>query len=134
MKKLLVISVCYILQFFLFSCATNNEDYSNLAKVSFGNTVDSNSFTFLVSDEYLLQNTKSPADKKYPKMTVAEVKLLEKILKNIKRCIDKNGHPSFIITSKQEKIYDTTFSNLIEQNYHAKPAVPAMYFGKCLVL
>ncbi len=129
MKKTLII-FSYFLIIFLSSCA-NNPDYSDLGKISFSNNVNKNSFTFLVSDEYLRSNDESPADKNYPKMTTAEAKLLVKILKANGNCLDQDGHPSFVIISKQEKIYDTTFSHLIEQNYNARPAVPAMYFGKC---
>ena len=121
----------YIAVFFLSSCA-NNLDYSNLGKVSFANNINKSSFTFLVSDEYIRSNEKSPFDKNHPKMTVAETKLLVKILKDTGSCLDKNGYPSFVITSKQEKIYDTTFLHLIEKNYNARPIVPAMYFGRCI--
>ncbi len=129
MKKPLII-FSYLITFFLYSCASNS-DYSEYGKISFDNNADRNSFTFLVSDEYIASYAKSPADKNYPKMTEAEVKLLVKILKNNENCLDKNGHLSFVIISKQEKIYDTTFSRLIEQNYNARPIVPAMYFGRC---
>jgi hypothetical protein len=129
MKKPLII-FSYFATFFLYSCASNS-DYSEFGKVNFDNNADRSSFAFLVSDEYIASHAKSPSDKNYPKMTEAEAKLLVKILKNNQNCLDKNGHPSFVIMSKQEKIYDTTFSHLIEQNYNARPVVPAMYFGRC---
>ena len=65
-------------------------------------------------------------------MSVAELKLLMKFLQNNKYCINKNGELSFEIKSKQEKIYDVTFSSLIEQSYNARPVAPTTYFGECL--
>jgi hypothetical protein len=64
-------------------------------------------------------------------MTNAEVALLNSILRQRKYCILELGKPSFKIISRQEKIYDTTFSHLIEQNYRAKPASPRTYYGEC---
>ena len=67
----------------------------------------------------------------YQKMSVAELKLLIKFLRYNKYCINKSGKLSFRINSKQEKIYDVTFSSLIEQNYNASPITPVTYFGEC---
>ena len=64
-------------------------------------------------------------------MTQAEAKLLTSLLKEQKYCLSDSGSPSFIITSRQEKIYDMTFAHLIEQNYNARPIAPRMYFGQC---
>ena len=66
------------------------------------------------------------------KKKVAELKLLMSFLRDEKYCINKNGELSFKINSNQEKIYDVTFSSLIEQNYNAKPVSPVTYFGECL--
>ena len=91
---------------------------------------DQNSFIFVVSEEFAKISNKSKRDKYNPKVTKAEAKLLNKILRKNQYC--QNGkNPSFIITSKQEKIYDMTFAHLIEENYNAKPIVPKTYFGKC---
>lgn len=38
----------------------------------------------------------------------------------------------FEIISRQEKIFDATFSKLIAENYNAKPLSPVSYYGKCL--
>jgi hypothetical protein len=56
---------------------------------------------------------------------------LTNLLKEQKYCLNDSGYPSFIITSRQEKIYDMTFAHLIEQNYNARPIAPRMYFGQC---
>ncbi len=65
-------------------------------------------------------------------MNVAELELLMKLMRNQKYCINSEGDLSFKINSKQEKIYDVTFSSLIEQSYNAKPVSPTTYFGECL--
>ena len=57
MKKPLII-FSYLVTFFLYSCASN-ADYSEFGKINFDNNADKNSFTFLVSDEYIASNTKS---------------------------------------------------------------------------
>ncbi len=65
-------------------------------------------------------------------MTEAESDLLRSLLKQQRYCINKDGEISFIITSKQEKIYDMTFAHLIEQSYNARPLTPVMYYGVCV--
>jgi hypothetical protein len=118
------------LPFFLFaiSCAGNLSKYG---RVTLHNTADKNSFVFSASEEFTKVNVASPKDKKFPKMTQAEAKLLTNLLKEQKYCLDDSGYPIFIITSRQEKIYDMTFAHLIEQNYNARPIAPRMYFGQC---
>jgi len=118
------------LPFFLFaiSCAGNLSKYG---RVTLHNTADKNSFVFSASEEFTKVNAASPKDKKFPKMTQAEVKLLINLLKEQKYCLNDSEGPNFIITSRQEKIYDMTFAHLIEQNYNARPIAPRMYFGQC---
>jgi hypothetical protein len=65
-------------------------------------------------------------------MSVDELKLLMQFLKRDRYCINQSGDLSFKINSKQEKIYDITFSSLIEKSYNAKPISPVTYFGECL--
>jgi hypothetical protein len=84
-----------------------------------------------VSDEFLSSNSNSPKDKVFSKMTKAEADLIKILLKQKKYCLNKDGIPFFVITSRQEKIYDMTYAHLIEQNYKARPIAPRMYFGKC---
>ena len=113
------------------SCATKiNHDSS--AKLSFFNSVNKKTFSFVVGEEFIRDNIKSKPSTLYSKMSVAELKLLMKFLQNNKYCINKNGELSFEIKSKQEKIYDVTFSSLIEQSYNARPVAPTTYFGECL--
>ena len=95
------------------------------------NTSDKNSFVFSISGEFVQLNSDSPKDKEYPKMTVAEAKLLEALLKEKEYCLNDDGDPAFLITSRQEKVFDMTFAHLIEQNYNARPVAPRMYFGQC---
>lgn len=87
-------------------------------------------FAFTVDQNFERENSKSPLDKKYKKMTVSEVDLLTKILKNKGYC-QKDSETSFVILSKQEKIYDMTFAHLIEENYKSRPLTPKTFFGYC---
>ena len=112
--------------------ASCSVDLSQYGRVAPQNTAHKNSFVFSVSEEYLDKNQDSKQDEKYPKMTKAESALLVKILKQQKYCLNKDSKIAFQITSRQEKIYDATFSHLIEQNYRAKPVAPRMYYGECL--
>ena len=118
------------LPFFLFaiSCAGNSSKYG---RVTLHNTSDKNSFVFSASEEFTKVNAVSPKDKKFPKMTQAEAKLLTSLLKEQKYCLNDSGSPSFIITSRQEKIYDMTFAHLIEEIYKARPVAPLTYYGRC---
>lgn len=120
-----------LLPFFLFVISCASVDLARYGKVSLHNTGDSNSFVFAVNEEFEKLNIDSPKDPKNPKMTKAESRLLIALLKQKKYCLDKNNNALFTITSRQEKIYDMTFAHLIEQNYHAKPITPRMYFGQC---
>lgn len=116
----------------LFSCA---KDYSQLAKISLHTTGEKNSFIFTVSEEFLDKNSKSlkneVKDQKV-KISKVEFNLLKKLLKEKKFCINKNNDLTFEINSRQEKIYDMTFSHLIATSYRAKPLTPRSYFGSCL--
>jgi hypothetical protein len=115
---------------FAASCAGSN--LAQYGKVTPQNTANRDSFVFSVSEEYIANHRDSRADKIYPKMTEAEAKLLVRILKQQKYCYNKDSELAFKITSKQEKIYDMTFSHLIEQNYRARPVAPRMYYGECI--
>ncbi|HLD77180.1 MAG TPA: hypothetical protein VI861_03510, partial [Rickettsiales bacterium] len=114
----------------LFSCY---QDLSKYGKIQSYDPQASgySSFTFYVDEDYIRDNEKSKIDQKNPQMTKAESKLLMFLLKKNGYCNGK-GKPKFVITSKQEKIYDVTFAHLIEQNYRAKPVAPRMYYGKCI--
>jgi hypothetical protein len=120
------------LPFFLFVVSCSG-DLSHYGRVNtHGADGSKNSFTFLVKDDFISKNSKSPQDKKNPKMTEAEVGLLTALLKEQDYCLNKYGNPVFTITSRQEKVYDMTFAHLIEQNYNARPIVPRTYFGQCV--
>ncbi len=110
------------------SCSSNLTQYG---RVTLHSTSDKDSFVFSISNEFLQFSADSPKDRKFPKMTVAEVKLLTALLQEKEYCLNDNGEPSFAITSRQEKVFDMTFAHLIEQNYNARPIAPRMYFGQC---
>lgn len=110
------------------SCAANKSRYGRVETYVSG---DRSSFTFSVSDEFILANKDSPQDDLNPKITKAESDLLKFLLKEKKLCLNRQGAPIFEITSRQEKIYDATFAHLIEENYRARPLTPRIYAGKC---
>ena len=111
------------------ACGSN---YLLYGKVKQYNAVDKRSFVFSIEDDFLRKNNKSAQDKAYPIMTEAEVWLLKALLSHNGYCLKKDGKPSFVINSRQEKIYDITFAHLIEQSYNARPVAPRMYFGECV--
>lgn len=112
----------------LSSCTIS--DSSQYGQVSFYNTGESKSFIFTVSEEFIKKNQNSAVNEYNPKITNAEADLLEALLKNNDYCQSEKS-PQYVITSKQEKIFDMTFAHLIEENYNAKPIVPRTYFGRC---
>lgn len=113
-----------MLSFFVFSCSKDVSKYANVKIYDGGK-----SFAFIISDELSKKVKNSPIDID-SKMTKKETKILEFILKNKNLCLI-SSKPSYIITTKQEKIYDITYATLIEENYNAKPITPTTYFGKC---
>jgi hypothetical protein len=123
--------IFWLLPFFIVisSCS---EDLSQYGRVVKNSPSSKNSFIFSVKEEYLNSHKNSKIDRKNPKMTEAESDLLRSLLKQQRYCINKDGEISFIITSKQEKIYDMTFAHLIEQSYNARPLTPVMYYGVCV--
>lgn len=106
--------------------------YSRYARISFHKTAERNSFTFTIGEEFEEKNKGSVQDKDNPIITKAESKLLKQFLNKESYCLNKFGNPKFKIISKQQKIYDATYSHLVSQNYNARPAVPTTYFGECL--
>jgi len=112
----------------LFSCTP----YNKYARISFHKTAERDSFTFTVSEEFEEENKSSAQDKENPIITKAESKLLRQALNKENYCLNKFGNPKFKIISKQQKIYDATYSHLVSQSYNARPAVPTTYFGECL--
>jgi hypothetical protein len=105
---------------------------SDGVKLNFFQSKNKQSFSFVVSERFLQHHQGSESSALYPAMTNAELRVLMKNLRNNKYCINKDADLSFKIKSKQEKIYDITFSGLIEQNYNAKPISPVTYFGECI--
>ncbi len=121
----------FFLPFFIFVlCSCGHMDPRRFGRVTLHDGSDKTSFIFSVNDDFLRENLKSPADKKYAKMSEAEAKLLLALMKINKYCI-KNGEPDYVVNSRQEKIYDMTFAHLIEQSYNARPIAPRTYFGVC---
>lgn len=128
LKNITLLSIFII----LISCSKpNDSSKDHLGKISFYNSINSKSFSFRISEKFT-NSDNSAIDKKHSIMTKSEVKLLKGLLKKNNYCINKKDELLFEIVSKQEKIYDVTFSGLIEQQYNARSLTPAIYFGKCL--
>jgi len=123
-KNIFVIIVAALIN----SCVADSTIYGKIKPYS---TSNKNSFTFSIDEEFLRAHKNSRIDQDYPKMTEAEATLLKRVLIKNDYCLNEDRKPSFAIISRQEKIYDITFSHLIEQNYNAKPVSPRMYFGEC---
>ena len=107
-------------------------DLSRYGRVTLHNTLNKDSFIFSVEDEFLQKKASSKQDKKHPKMTKAEVKLLKVLLHQKSYCLNDFGLPEFMITSRQQKVYDITYAHLIEKNYNIQSVAPRMYFGQCV--
>ncbi len=110
------------------SCA---RDMTKYGKVQIYKSGSSSAFSFKIEEDFVRYSQSSNRDEKHTLMNEDEVDLLNKLLVNENLCLDEYNHPNFIITSKQEKIYDVTFANLIEQSYNAKPISPLTYYGRC---
>ena len=114
----------------LSSCA--NSDYFKYGKVTFHATSNNDFFVFTVDDNFYKKYKNSPNNKNHPRLSDEEYVMLKTILKSKKYCIENSINPQFEIISRQEKIFDATFSKLIAENYNAKPLTPVSYYGKCL--
>ncbi len=114
----------------LTSCV--NGDYFKYGKVSFHATSSSDVFVFSIDDTFYKKYKNSPNNKEHPRLSDEEYKMLKALLKDKKYCVENSINPQFEIISRQEKIFDATFSKLIAENYNAKPLAPVSYYGKCL--
>lgn len=113
----------------LISCSGS---YQTLGKLNINNSTEIKSFSFAVSDEFMHKD-KSKSDKKYPKMTKSEVKLLEYFLKRNNYCINNSGKLLFEVSSRQQAVYDITLADSdINKRQHIRPMTPVTFFGKCL--
>jgi hypothetical protein len=120
-----------ILMIALSSCA-NSVKYG---KISLHSTGERDSFIFTISEEFLEKNYKKLGNEvknQNVKISKIEFNLLQKLLKEKKFCINEDNDLAFEITSRQEKIYDMTFSHLIATSYKARPLSPRSYFGECV--
>lgn len=128
-----MISLTRLLVLLFISSCVNQFGYNkDAAKLSFFNSANKKTFSFVINDQFIKSHANSGPSALYHKMSVAELELLMSFLRDNNYCINQNGELSFKINSKQEKIYDVTFSSLIEENYNAKPVAPTTYFGECL--
>lgn len=110
------------------SCA---RDMTKYGKVHIYKSGSSKAFSFKIEEEFVRLSQSADQDEIHSLMNEDEVDLLSDLLVKEKLCLDKYNYPRFIITSRQQKIYDVTFANLIEQNYNAKPISPLTYYGRC---
>ncbi len=135
MANLRVIIGVFIV-FLASSCMANFAKYGKVELYNNYSTVNvksgSRHFTFRIREIFEKKYGTKERDEKHPILSKSEADLLNKIMKKEGYCLDFDEEPSYVITSKQEKIYDITFANLIEQNYNARPVSPKTFFGKCI--
>lgn len=130
-RKSSKITLFLLLFLITFSCAFKKAS-KNPASLSFHITGSKKTFIFTVSEDFLLQNKSSAVHKKHTKLTNAEFHLLLSLLKEKKYCLDNKNKYAFSIDSRQEKIFDVTYSQLIARSYNAKPISPVSYYGSCI--
>lgn len=134
-QSLFVIFIRVLISLFFLLIFSNCTSYyignKNSAKITRFNSENKESFSFVVGEEFLKNHADSKPSSKFSEMSKAEYSLLKRFLRDNKYCFNKNNRLSFQVNSKQEKVYDITFSSLIEQSYNAKPISPATYFGEC---
>ena len=126
--KMIVLLLLFLITF---SCVFKKES-KNLASLSFHITGSKKTFIFTVSEDFLLQNKSSAVHKKHNKLTNAEFDLLLSLLKEKQYCLNDKKKYVFNIDSRQEKIFDVTYSQLIAKSYNAKPISPVSYYGSCI--
>jgi len=115
----------------LFACSFKKTDKFP-ASLSYHATGSKKTFIFTVSEHFILQNTPHIVHKKHTKLTNAEFNLLISLLKEKKYCLNNQNKYDFVIDSRQEKIFDITYSQLIAKNYNAKPIASISYYGSCV--
>ena len=118
----------------IISC-TSPEELASYGKLSPINPGNKKSFAFAVSEKFINTDKKAKMDEEHPLITKSEGKLLKKLLKYNKFCLDKSDNPYFVIVSKQERVFDTTFAHVVDgkyDNYSTKPLSPRTYYGTCL--
>lgn len=128
---LITYSIKRLVVFFLIIFSSCSDNYLKYGKIDTYSAPSGKIFVFYVSEEFVKLDSKLPKKEDSSGITKAELELLKNLLKRQKYCVGNNSEPSFLITSRQEKIYDATYAHLIEQNYKSRPVSPRMYFGKC---
>ena len=111
------------------SCSGSMLKYGKVKR--YKSSSNSQAFLFKVEEGFLKHGDPVERDTRHLLMNKDEARLLNRLLVNKKLCLDGYNYPSYVITSKQEKIYDVTFANLIERNYNARPVSPLTYYGHC---
>lgn len=109
-----------------------SQDLSRYGKVKEYRSANGVAFLFKVEESFTNSHNSTNRDKGQSMMNGDETSLLNRLLVKGKLCLDQYNYPNYKITSKQKKIYDITFANLIEQNYNAKSVTPLTYYGQCL--
>ena len=122
----------FLILAFILQSSCINQNYQKFGKLSFHSSSNDKLFIFTIDDNFYKKYTDSKASLKHPRLTEDELKMLKSLLKSQRYCLNKSSNPEFEILSRQEKIFDATFANLIAQNYNARPLTPVSYYGKCI--
>ena len=125
----------YCLIFLIFIISSCSVDYSLYGNLKFYNQYNAkNNFRFAVYDGFLEKTKSSKIDDKFPKINITkkESRLLKKLMKTQKKCINQKGKIDFVLLRRQDRVYDMTFFDLIKENYRVRPVTPVLYFGYCI--
>ena len=79
----------FLLLLLLSSCINQFVYDKNSAKLSFFNSTNKKAFSFIIDSKFIEANSKSKPSALYPKMNVAELKLLMSFLRDNNYCINQ---------------------------------------------
>lgn len=122
-------AIIFLLQS-LSACGTT--DYSKYATLSTYDRGSKRAFSLVVKGDFAKKIPKDDYNEN-KHISNSEIKILEKLLKQNKYCLNKDGKLSFVVLWRQDEIYDVTFADLVVQSYNARALTPLTYFGECVL-
>lgn len=122
----------FLLSMLIITTSCKNPDYLKYGRITFHVASQSDYFVYTVDDIFYKKYKNSPNNKKHPRLSDEEYKMLITLLREGKYCLKKSLNPDFEIISRQEKIYDVTFAKVIAESLNSKSLYPVSYYGRCL--
>ena len=102
-------------------------NYGNLRTQKTNNDV--RLFLFFIDDEFVKADKSKPS-KKYSELTKNQALLLKKHLQKRRYCLDKKDRPKFVITERQNPVYQEIQDN--NNQIKLINIAPLGFFGKCV--